>query len=50
MKAVGSFDVLCRQDVRERPRREQDRTILPATQAPVSADERFEGCDVERGC
>lgn len=48
VKAVGSFDVLCRQDVRERPRRQQDRTILPAAKAPVGTDERFEGGDVER--
>ena len=37
-----------RQDVRERPRGQQDRTVLPAAQASVGTDERFECRDVER--
>ena len=48
MQVIGTFDALCRQNVRERPRGQQHRTILPATQASVSTDERFEGGDVER--
>ena len=46
LQAIGPFDALCRQHVRERPRGQQHRTILPATQASVSTDEvrrrRFE--------
>ena len=43
------------QDVRERTRGEQERTILPAAKAPVGTDEWFEcrniECDVtRRGC
>ena len=48
VEAVGTFDVLGGQDVRERPRGQQDRTILPAAQAPVGTDERFECRDIER--
>ena len=55
MEAIGTFDVLGGQDLRQSPRDEQYRTVLPAAQATVGTDERLERGDVEsdvarRGC
>jgi hypothetical protein len=47
VEAIGAFDVFDGQDICERPRGEQKRTILPAAEAPVGTDERFERGDVE---
>ena len=49
MEAVGPLDLLVRQDVRERSGGQQDRTILPAAQASVGTDQRFECRNVKRG-
>jgi len=48
VETVGPFDGLSRQDVGERSRDQQNRTILPAAQTSMGTDERFEGGDVER--
>ena len=48
VEAIGTFDWLFRQDIGKGPRDQQDRTILPAAQASMGTDERFEGGDVER--
>ena len=49
MEAVGPLDLLVRQHVRERPRGQQDRTILPAAKASVGTDQRFERRNIKRG-
>jgi hypothetical protein len=41
--------LLVRQDVRERSRGQLDRTILPAAQASVGTDQRFECRNIKRG-
>ena len=48
VEAIGTFDWLFRQDIGKGPRDQQDRAILPAAQASMGTDERFEGGDVER--
>jgi hypothetical protein len=46
--AIGTFDLLFRQDIGEASRDQQYCAILPPAQASMGADERFESGDVER--
>jgi len=48
VEAVRPLDALSRQDARECSRGQQDRAVLPAAQASVGTDQRFECCNVKR--
>ena len=47
VNVIGPFDVFVGEHVGENPRSEQYRSVLPAAQPSVGADEWFEGGDVE---